>query len=94
MKAVPAVKAVIKGRVQGVGYRYYILMQARNLGVTGYVKNRQDGSVEVYAQGDWQALKEFIDRVRNPPRPINVREISVQEAEAKPGLDGFRIVYE
>jgi acylphosphatase len=55
----------VYGRVQGVGFRYYALYTARSLGITGYVRNEPDGSVEVVGSGrdpDIEALIESIDR--------------------------------
>ncbi|MEM2094790.1 MAG: acylphosphatase [Candidatus Bathyarchaeia archaeon] len=89
-----ALRAIIRGRVQGVGYRYYILRLAQELGIAGYVKNRRDGSVEVFAQGYESRLKEFMDRIRKPRQPIEVTEVNIQQALVKPGFVSFRIEYE
>ena len=48
----PAYRYVVRGRVQGVGYRYFVLRQADALGVAGFARNRADGSVEVVAEGE------------------------------------------
>jgi len=52
-------KYVVSGRVQGVGYRYFAERCANQLGVSGYVKNCWNGTVEVYAVGDETSLEEF-----------------------------------
>ncbi len=44
--------AVVRGRVQGVGFRWFVRQRARELGVRGWVRNRTDGSVEIHAEGD------------------------------------------
>ena len=56
LTAVPVLHAVVHGRVQGVGFRWFIRERARELGVRGWVKNRADGAVEVEAAGDAQSL--------------------------------------
>lgn len=55
----------LEGVVQGVGMRYYVLRQARLLGLTGWVRNLMDGRVEVVAEGDEVMLKELLERLRN-----------------------------
>ena len=54
--AVPAYRYVVHGRVQGVGYRYFVLRQAEVLGVAGFARNRADGSVEVLAEVDTRTM--------------------------------------
>ncbi len=63
----PAYRYLVHGRVQGVGYRYFVLRQAEALGVTGFARNRADGSVEVVAEGSEQALAELEAKLRNGP---------------------------
>lgn len=59
----------VKGRVQGVGFRYFVRERAHALGLSGWVKNRSDGSVELMAGGDEQAVTQLLDEVRQgPPR--------------------------
>lgn len=81
---------VVKGRVQGVGYRYFAQTAAAQTGVTGWVRNRDDGAVESYATGTPEQLAEYSGRLRMGPRFGEVR--SVEEIEA-PLLqsDGFSI---
>lgn len=62
-------RIVVKGRVQGVGFRYGAMEMARRSGVTGYAKNQPDGSVEIEAQGDSPATDLFLHWCREgPPR--------------------------
>lgn len=58
---------VVRGRVQGVGYRYFALKEAEALGLTGFARNNADGSVEVVAEGDDEALRRFDERLREGP---------------------------
>ncbi|WP_321478316.1 acylphosphatase [uncultured Paludibaculum sp.] len=81
---------VIKGRVQGVGYRYFAQTAAAEFHITGWVRNRDDGAVETYATGTPEQLAAYSGRLRMGPRFGEVR--SVEEIEA-PLLqsDGFSI---
>lgn len=58
---------VVRGRVQGVGYRYFALKEAEALGLTGFARNAADGSVEVVAEGNDDALRRFGERLREGP---------------------------
>jgi acylphosphatase len=71
-----AKKFVITGRVQGVGFRFFAEHWASQLGVSGYVKNLWDGSVEVYAIGDAIALEELKLQLAEGPRSARVSGIS------------------
>jgi acylphosphatase len=72
-----AFHAVVSGRVQGVGFRYSAVRQARALGVTGSVANRPDGSVDVDAEGDSAALERLLAWLRRGPPGAYVREVQV-----------------
>lgn len=72
----------VKGRVQRVGYRRYVLDVAQEEGVVGYVKNQSDGSVQILAQGEGGSLSSFLKRIRSPPPPALVKD--VREKKAKP----------
>lgn len=56
--------ANVRGRVQGVSYRYYTRLEANNLGLTGWVRNERDGSVTVVAEGPEDRLKKFVEFLR------------------------------
>ena len=66
------VHLLIHGRVQGVGYRYFVLRQARSLRVTGEVRNRPDGTVEVEAEGEAGRLRELVETLRRGPPAARV----------------------
>jgi acylphosphatase len=70
---------IVTGQVQGVGFRYYCQVEAIRLGLTGYAKNRGDGSVEVEAQGDEAAIEEFEQAVNRGPRRSVVKEVEREE---------------
>ena len=59
---------VITGLVQGVGFRYFTVIQARQLGVSGWVRNRYDGSVEVEAQGSQESVQALVKQLKLGPR--------------------------
>lgn len=69
--------ARVVGRVQGVGFRYYVLNTAQSFGLTGWVRNRMDHSVELEAEGDRELLDSFLERVRQGPSSSRVDEVVV-----------------
>ena len=80
-------KFVISGRVQGVGFRFFTENWAHRLGLSGYVKNCADGTVEAYAVGDADALEEFKDHLAEGPRSARVDNIQEIEEQVK---DNYR----
>ncbi|BCS90936.1 MAG: acylphosphatase [Candidatus Micrarchaeota archaeon] len=88
------IKALIHGHVQGVGYRRFVYNHAVKLGIKGYVKNRDDGSVELVAYGDKakldQLLKSIDVDIDNGPQVMNI-EI-VEESEKDNDYDSFVIL--
>ena len=76
---VKRVHLTITGRVQGVGFRWFCQGSARGLGITGYVKNIRDGSVEIEAQGDEEAVDLFIGSVSKGPRNAEVNAVEREE---------------
>jgi len=87
---VPAYRYLVEGRVQGVGYRYFVVRQADALGVSGYARNRADGSVEVVAEGSEAAVADFEARLREGPSFAEVTNVE-REAVAERGSSGFHI---
>jgi acylphosphatase len=82
----------ISGRVQGVGFRYFVERAAYELGLTGYTRNLDDGRVEVYAAGMPAQLSELAGRLRLGPRMADVRGVEEVEASVLDYSD-FRIEY-
>ena len=66
---------LIRGRVQGVGYRYFVLEAAERLGVTGYARNLSTGEVEVHAEADEVTLERFKLELERGPRMARVNGI-------------------
>jgi acylphosphatase len=81
----------VSGRVQGVGFRYFVRKQATLLRVVGYAKNQADGSVEIFAQGDFDSLQELIELIKIGPMGSSVSECKVTEASTR-ALSGFEIL--
>ncbi len=86
-----AVRARIKvtGVVQGVGYRYFARNIALRLGLTGYVRNLPDGSVEVVAEGKRAAINALIDDLKVGPRYASVERVDVKWEEASLEFSSF-----
>ena len=72
---------VIVGHVQGVGYRYAMVMKAAETGVHGWVRNRSDGSVEAMMQGTPEAVARMIAWARHGPRSARVDRVEVEPGE-------------
>jgi acylphosphatase len=85
-------KYVVIGRVQGVGFRFFTENWANRLGLSGYVKNCSDGTVEAYAVGDAEALEEFKAHLEEGPRSARVDQ--VQEFEEQVRMSTGRFVVE
>ena len=84
-------RLIISGRVQGVGYRDWLVEKARELGISGWVRNRLDGSVEALVAGDTAAVEELLRLCRRGPRMAQV--VSIEEELADPPDHfGFRHV--
>lgn len=83
--------ARITGRVQGVGFRNFTRMRARQLGVAGWVRNEKDGSVRLEAEGPRGALEELLDAVREGPRMARVEDVTADWDDATEEFDVFRV---
>ena len=83
-------RAIVRGRVQGVGFRFFAERAARELGVRGWVRNRPDGSVEALAEGEDEALETFIERLKRGPLSSRVDRVEVAE-EPPQGFSRFEI---
>jgi acylphosphatase len=81
----------ISGVVQGVGYRYFVARRARDHSLTGWVKNRADGSVEIEAVGPRGSLEQLLRYVRVGPPAAHVAGVNVQWFEDGPSYDGFEV---
>ncbi|MCS7172459.1 MAG: acylphosphatase [Armatimonadetes bacterium] len=84
--------AILRGRVQGVGFRFFAVDWAERLGVCGYARNLPDGALEVVAEGDPEAVRSFLEAMRRGPRAARVEDMQVRW-EAPRGEHGFSIRY-
>ena len=83
--------AVIRGRVHGVGFRYFVLRRARAAGLTGWVRNRHDGSVEVEAEGDRASLEALVEALREGPPAARISAVEAEWSEGRPIHEGFEV---
>ncbi len=88
---VKAQRLLIRGRVQGVGYRDAAVQAACALGLCGWVRNRRDGSVEALAQGAPDAVERFATWCRRGPPLARVDNIATDDADVDAGLDAFEM---
>ena len=85
------VRLRIAGAVQGVGYRYWTEEAAAELGLSGWVRNRRDGTVEAVISGASPAVERMIERCREGPRAAQVTSVDVQEEPTAPS-QGFEVL--
>ena len=90
-KPLEAKRYIVRGRVQGVGFRWFVEREAHMLGIAGWVRNNHDGSVEVLAQGTRDQLSGLHSRLREGPRAARVDVVEVSEASPTTGISSFRI---
>ena len=89
-----SLRAVVRGRVQGVGFRDFVYTRARFLGLTGYVRNLPDGrSVEVVAEGLRDGLEQLLGYLRDGPRMARVDAVDVEWGEASGAHDRFGVAF-
>ena len=86
-----AVRLVVSGLVQGVGFRWYVKRVADDYGVNGFVRNRDDGSVESVAEGDSSAVHGFLDEVKVGPSSAHVTGVNVEWLNFEGKYKGFNI---
>lgn len=90
MQRAKAKRWLVRGTVQGVGFRYFVQRRAGELGLTGWARNLDSGEVEVYAAGEQKALGELAAALHEGPRMADVRGVEEQEASFE-ALSGFSI---
>ena len=85
------VHAMVRGRVQGVGYRYFVVEHALTLGLRGYARNRRDDSVEVVAQGSRFVLERLLALLRQGPPAADVSQVDTIWREPTEHFSGFHV---
>jgi acylphosphatase len=86
-----AKRFIVRGRVQGVGFRWFVEAEARSLGISGWVRNNADGTVEVLAIGNREQLSNLRSRLQRGPRAARVDHVEEHPAQPVAGLNTFRI---
>jgi len=82
---------LVRGRVQGVGFRWFVEREAHMLGVAGWVRNNADGAVEVLAQGTRDQLSALLGRLQQGPSAARVDRVDESEVPLTQDLKTFRI---
>ena len=82
---------LVRGRVQGVGFRWFVEREARALGIAGWVRNNEDGAVEVVAAGSAEQLAALKSKLQQGPRAARVDDIQESEIAAISNMNTFRI---
>ncbi|NPA52540.1 MAG: acylphosphatase [Aquificae bacterium] len=85
--------AVISGKVQNVGFRYFTKEVAENLGLKGYVRNLPDQTVEVVAEGKEETLERFLEELKKGPPLAKVTNIEYKLVDKEGGFSNFEIRY-
>jgi acylphosphatase len=83
-------RVVVRGFVQGVGFRFSVIRMAEQRGVAGWVSNRYDGSVEAVFEGEREAVERLVEFCSQGPRGAQVDSVEVTE-EPPEGLSGFGV---
>lgn len=87
-------RAIIHGRVQGVFFRDFTRTHARGLNLLGHVSNLWDGTVEVVAEGDREALESLLRKLHVGPSSARVEKIDLEWSEASDGFSSFEVRYQ
>jgi acylphosphatase len=85
--------AVVRGDVQGVGFRYFVQRTAQRLGLRGWVRNNDDGSVEVVAEGERGPLEELSRALKEGPRAARVDRVETRWSSATGTFRGFDLAW-
>ena len=93
MSEMACARLLITGRVQGVGYRFFVTTRAENYPIFGFVRNLETGSLEVEVEGDKQQIMNFINEVRQGPRHAEVHDFQMEWKPYKMSYDRFFVKY-
>ena len=83
--------AIVRGLVQGVGFRYFVIEEGLRLGLRGYARNRRNGDVEVVAQGPRSALERLLALLHRGPSAAHVREVETTWRQPTEHFSGFNL---
>lgn len=85
--------AIVRGDVQGVGFRYFVQRKAQQLGLHGWVRNNDDGTVELVAEGSRKELEALSRAVREGPRLARVDRVETRWSEGTGNLERFELAW-
>jgi len=88
---VRAIHLIVRGRVQGVGFRYFIRAAADDAGVVGFVRNLPEGEVEIRAEGAPEALERLAEAARRGPRHASVTRVERRDEDASGAFERFEV---
>jgi acylphosphatase len=91
MNTVRSVKGLVSGRVQGVGFRYFVMRHAQAENICGYVRNLSDGRVEFFLQGASDPVSRVLGQIRLGPDYARVSELQLDDCDVIPGIAEFVI---
>jgi len=86
-------RVLVRGQVQGVGYRHYTMRMAQKLPLQGYVRNLPGGDVEVLMEGPENAIREMLGHLRRGPAYSDVRDLEVSWQPARGDMNNFAIKF-
>jgi len=86
-----AAHIIVRGRVQGVGFRWFIVTEARELNLVGWVRNLPDGSVEIDVEGDKEAVERLIEKAHQGPMFAKVTDVAVEELPYRGQYETFTV---
>ncbi len=84
---------IIEGRVQGVGFRFYILRLAEAAALKGYVRNLYDGNVEIEVEGERETIKTFLEKLQGGSMKLYIKDLDIRWSECKNKHAGFNITF-
>ena len=84
---------IVNGLVQGVGFRYFVIRNAQQLGLKGYVKNLYDGSVLTVVEGEKGLIEELFKKIKIGPRSAHVNNSKIEWGEFKNEFSTFEVEY-
>lgn len=86
-----SIRAIVHGTVQGVGFRYYTQQEASRLGVTGYVRNLPNDTVEIVAEGTESQVNALLDWAHQGPSTAHVTQVEVSDQTVTGSFSGFSV---
>lgn len=87
------VECIVEGRVQAVGFRYFVSRNAKRLGIFGTAENMADGTVKVVGEGEEESLNEFISSIKEGSMFTKVENVRASFFDSKNEFKDFRVIY-